>query len=112
VLHGWLARLDATPARPGARCDDAVRRLAATTRALLEREAAELASECGQPDATRLTSFRRLYETQRHARGHITYRYPARWQGPAAARQLIPPERPARAGRQTRAREHRALPAG
>jgi hypothetical protein len=108
VLHGWLARLDATPARPGARFDDAVRRLAATTRALLDREAAEFAAECGQPDAARLTSFRRLYETNRHARGHTTYRYPARWQGPAAARQPIPPDRLARAGRHTRARGHRA----
>jgi len=108
VLHGWLAKLDATPVRPGARFDDAVRRLAATTRTLLDRETAELEGEYGKPDATRLARSRRQYETHRQARGHTAYRYPARWQGPAAARQPIPPERPARAGRQARARHHRA----
>src|SRR6266508_163442 len=99
VLHGWLAKLDATPARPGARFDDAVRRLAATTRTLLDREAAELKGQYGEPDATRLARSRRQYETHRHARGHTAYGYPARWGGAAAARQPIPPERPARAGR-------------
>src|SRR6266540_2622473 len=108
VLHGWLAKLDATPVRPGARFDDAVRRLAATTRTLLDRETAELEGEYGKPDATRLARSRRQYETHRHARGHTAYRYPARWQGAAAARQPIPPERPARAGRQACARHHRA----
>jgi hypothetical protein len=108
VLHGWLAKLDATPARPGARFDDAVRRLAATTRTLLDRETAEFEGECGEPDAIRLARSRGQYETHRHARGHTSYRYPARWQGAAAARQLIPPKRPARAGRHARAGHHRA----
>jgi hypothetical protein len=108
VLHGWLAKLDATSAQTGDRFDDSMRRLAATTRTLLDRETAELEGECRKPDAARLARSRGRYETHRHARGHTTYRYPARWQGSAAARQPIPPERPASAGRQARARGHRA----
>ena len=38
VLHGWLAKLDATPPRPGETFDDSVRRLAATTRDLLDQQ--------------------------------------------------------------------------
>jgi hypothetical protein len=85
VLHGWLAKLDAIPPRPGEAFDDSVRRLAATTRGLLEREAARLPAEVGEPDPVRVAR-----ERERHGR------YPARYLGRAAARQPIPPERPPR----------------
>jgi hypothetical protein len=81
VLHGWLAKLDAIPPRPGEAFDDSVRHLAATTRDLLDREAARLPAEVGDPDPVRVARQR-----ERHGR------YPARYLGPAAARQPIPPE--------------------
>jgi hypothetical protein len=87
VLHGWLAKLDAIPPRPGAWFDDSVRRLAATTRDLLDQEAARLPSEVGDPDPVRVA-----HQRERHGR------YPARYLGRAAARQPIPSERPEQRG--------------
>jgi hypothetical protein len=87
VLHGWLAKLDAIPPRPGEAFDHSLRRLAATTRDLLDQQAARLVAEIGEPDAVRVAHAR-----QRHGR------YPTRLIGPAAARQPIPPERPQRGG--------------
>ena len=99
VLHGWLARLDATPPRPGERFDDAARRLAVTTRALLDRQAGRLAGEVGEPDLARVSQARDAWEAERRAAGHRHPRYPARYRGVAAARQPIPPEPPDRAPR-------------
>jgi hypothetical protein len=82
VLHSWLAKLDAIPPRPGEAFDDAVRRLAATTRDLLDQQAARLLAEVGEPDPVRAAR-----ERERHGR------FPAHYLGRAAARQPIPPER-------------------
>ena len=87
VLHGWLAKLDAIPPRPGEAFDDSLRRLAATTRDLLDQQAARLPAEVGEPDPVRVAHAR-----ERHGR------YPTRYLGRAAARQPIPPERPQRGG--------------
>jgi hypothetical protein len=87
VLHGWLAKLDATPPRPGTQFDDSVLRLAATTRDLLDQEAARLPAEVSEPDPVRVARQR-----ERHGR------YPTRYLGRAAARQPIPPERPQQRG--------------
>jgi len=99
VLHGWLARLDATPPRSGERYDDTARRLAVTTRALLDRQAGRLAREVGEPDLARVSQARDAWEAERRAAGHRHPRYPARYRGVAAARQPIPPEPPDRAPR-------------
>jgi hypothetical protein len=87
ILHGWLAKLDATPPRPGEVFDDNLRRLAATTRDQLNQQAARLIAEVGEPDAVRVAHAR-----ERHGG------YPARYLGRAAARQPIPPERPTQRG--------------
>jgi hypothetical protein len=97
VLYGWLAKLDAISPWPDESFYDNLRSLVGTTRVLLDRQATELAAEVGEPDQVRLARARDDYETQRQARGYRTWRYPARYQGPSAARQPIPPERPARA---------------
>jgi hypothetical protein len=107
VLHGWLAKLDATPPRPGERFDDATRSLAATTRALLDREAGRLVEEVGAPDLVRIGQARDAWEAERRAAGHRHPGYPARYVGVAGARQPIPPEPPARAPRPSRTRRQR-----
>jgi len=96
LLLGWLGKLDAIPSRPGEAVDDEVRRLAVITRRLLDRQAARLAEEVGEPDPV-------LVARQRQQYG----RYPTRWVGPAAARQPIPPERPSRTTRAGTPRRHR-----
>jgi len=96
VLHGWLAKLDTLPARPGERFDDTARSLAATTRELLDAEVGRLAEEVGDPDLVRVGRARDAYEAQRRAAGHRHPGYPTRYVGVAAARQPIPPEPPAR----------------
>jgi hypothetical protein len=96
LLLGWLGKLDAIPPRPGEAFDDGARRLAVITRRLLDRQAAHLAEEVGEPDPVRVARQR-----QQHGR------YPTRWVGPAAARQPIPPERPSRTTRAGTARRHR-----
>jgi len=95
-LLGWLGKLDAIPARVGDTFDDGVRRLAVITWRLLDRQAARLAEEVGEPDPVRVARQR-----QQHGR------YSTRWVGPAAARQPIPPERPPRASRAGTPRRHR-----
>jgi hypothetical protein len=95
LLLGWLGKLDAIPPRPGDPFDDGVRRLAETTRRLLDQQAARLVEEVGEPDPVRAARQR-----QQHGR------YPTRWVGPAAARQPIPPERPTRAPREPRTQRH------
>jgi hypothetical protein len=96
ALFGWLGKVDAIPPRPGEAFDERVRRLAAITRRLLDQQATRLIAEVGEPDAVRVAHQRARYG-----------RYPARWTGPVAARQPIPPERPARAPHQPRTRRHR-----
>ena len=96
ALFGWLGKVDPTPLRPGEAFDERVRRLAAITRWLLDQQAARLVAEVGEPDAVRVDHQRARYG-----------RYPARWTGPVAARQPIPPERPARIPHQPRTRRHR-----
>jgi hypothetical protein len=88
LLLGWLGKLDAIPARAGEAFDDGVRRLAVITRRLLDRQAARLAEEVGEPDPVRVARQRQQYG-----------RYPTRWVGPGSARQPIPPERPSRTTR-------------
>ena len=107
VLHGWLAKLDATPPRPGERFDDTARSLAATTRTLLDQEAARLAEEVGEPDLVRVSQAREAWEAERRAAGHRRPGYPTRYRGVAAARQPIPPEAPDRAPRRALGRRQR-----
>jgi hypothetical protein len=96
LLLGWLGKLDAIPPRPGEAFDDGARRLAVITRPLLDRQAARLAEELGEPDLVRVARQRQQYG-----------RYPTRWVGPAAARQPIPPERLPRTTRAGTPRRHR-----
>jgi hypothetical protein len=92
-LAGWLARTDAHPARLGDRFDANLRALAASIRPLLARDLPRLEAELGEPDPARTARQRREWE----ARQLSGRRYPARYQGPAAARQPIPPDRAANA---------------
>jgi hypothetical protein len=92
-LAGWLARTDAHPARLGDRFDATLRALAASIGPLLARDLPRLEAELGEPDPVRTARQRREWE----ARQPSGRRYPARYQGPAAARQPIPPDRAARA---------------
>ncbi len=96
LLLGWLGKLDTLRLRPGDTFDDSVRRMAVITRRLLDRQAARLGEEVGEPDSVRVARQRQQYG-----------RYPTRWVGPAAARQPIPPERPPRTTRAGSARRHR-----
>jgi hypothetical protein len=96
LLLGWLGRLDAIPPRPGDAFDDSARRMAVITRRLLDRRAARLAEEVGEPDPVRVARKR-----QQHGR------YSTRWVGPAAARQPIPLERPSPTTRAGTPRRHR-----
>jgi hypothetical protein len=88
LLSGWLARADARPPQPGDRLDANLRALAASTGAMLARDLPGLEAELGEPDPARVAAQRRDWE----ARQPISRRYPARYQGPAAARQPIPPD--------------------
>jgi hypothetical protein len=93
VLAGWLARTDAHPARLGDRVDANLRTLAASIRPLLDGDLPRLEAELGAPDPVRVARLRREWV----ARQPSGRRYPARYLGPAAARQPIPPDRAARA---------------
>jgi hypothetical protein len=88
LLRGWLARTDAHPPQPDDRFDARVRALAASVGPLLARDLPGLEAELGEPDPVRVAAQRRDWE----ARQRIGRRYPARYQGPAAARQPIPPD--------------------
>jgi hypothetical protein len=92
-LAGWLARTTAHPPRPGDRVDANLRALAGSVAPLLDRDLPRLEAELGEPDPARVARQRREWE----ARQPSGRRYPARYQGPAAARQPIPPDRAARA---------------
>jgi hypothetical protein len=93
VLAGWLARTDAHPARLGDHFDANLRTLAASIGPLLARDLPRLEAELGEPDPVRVARLRREWE----ARQPSGRRYPVRYQGPAAARQPIPPDRAASA---------------
>jgi hypothetical protein len=58
ALFGWLGKVDAISPRPGEAFDERVRRLAAITRRLLDRQAAGLVAEVGEPDAVRVAHAR------------------------------------------------------
>jgi hypothetical protein len=88
LLAGWLARTTAHPPRPGDRVDANLRALAASVAPLLDRDLPRLEAELGEPNPARTARQRREWE-QRQPRGR---RYPARYQGPGAARQPIPPD--------------------
>jgi hypothetical protein len=92
-LAGWLARTDAHPARLGDRFDANLRALATSIRPLLDRDLPRLEAELGEPDPARTARLRREWEAGQPS----GRRYPARYQGAAAARQPIPPDRGARA---------------
>jgi hypothetical protein len=92
-LAGWLARTTAHPPRPGNRVDASLRALAASTGPLLDGDLPRLEAELGEPDPARTARLRREWA----ARQPSGRRYPARYQGPAAARQPIPPDRAASA---------------
>jgi hypothetical protein len=90
-LRGWLAKIDGLAAS-GQPLGDSVWRLAEQTRTRLipgaQQRLAELAN---QPDQQRVRRWRQQLEISQRARGD-DYRYPARYLGPAAARQPIPPD--------------------
>jgi hypothetical protein len=87
MLRAWVARTRADP--------DAgmpYQRLAEAGERLLDRRAARLAADQAEPAPARLVRLRRELETTRRATGDPDYRYPARYLGPRAARQPIPPD--------------------
>jgi len=69
-----------------------IRELVKTARWLLGRQAHRLAADAAEPEPERLARQRRDFETSRRAQGAHGYRYPARYLGPRAARQAIPPD--------------------
>jgi hypothetical protein len=91
-LRGWLAKIDGL-ADSGQPLGDSVWGLAEQTRTRLipgaEQRLAELAD---QPDQVRVRRWRRELEISQRVRGDHDYRYPARYLGPVAARQPIPPD--------------------
>jgi hypothetical protein len=101
-LAGWLARTTAHPPRPGNRLDANLHALAASIGPLLARDLPRLEAELGAPDPVRTARLRREWEAHQPS----GRRYPARYQGAAAARQPIPPDRAPRA----RAPRSRARP--
>jgi hypothetical protein len=91
-LQAWLAKIDGL-ADSGQPLGDSVWRLAEQTRTRLipgaQQRLAELAD---QPDQVRVRRWRRELEISQRVRGDHDYRYPARYLGPDAARQPIPPD--------------------
>jgi hypothetical protein len=69
-----------------------IRELVKTARWLLTRQAERLAADVAEPEPERLARQRRDFETSRRVQGAIGYRYPARYLGPRAAQQPIPPD--------------------
>jgi hypothetical protein len=100
-LTGWLARTTARPPWPGDRFDASLRALAASVGPLLDRDLPRLEAELGEPDRARVARQRHEWEL----RQSLGRRYPARYQGPAAARQPIPPDRAHAARSQARPRD-------
>ncbi len=86
-LSRFVERTGAAPGAP-----ENIRELAATARWLLRRQAERQAADAAEPDAERLARMRRDFETSHRAQGAHGYRYPARYLGPRAARQPIPPD--------------------
>jgi hypothetical protein len=91
-LRAWLAKIDGL-ADSGQPLGDSVWRLAEQTRTRLipgaQQRLAELAD---QPDQVRVRRWRRELEISQRVKGNHSYRYPARYLGPDAARQPIPPD--------------------
>ncbi len=87
VLSRFVERTQANPAAP-----ETVQRLAETAGWLLGRQADRLAAEAAESEPERLARQRRQFETSRRVQGAHGYRYPARYLGPRAARQAIPPD--------------------
>jgi hypothetical protein len=102
-LAGWLARTAAHPPRSGDgdRFDANLRALAASVAPLLDRDLPRLEAELGERDPARVARLRREWE----AGQPVGRRYPARYQGAAAARQPIPPDRAHAARSGARARD-------
>jgi hypothetical protein len=69
-----------------------IRELVKTARWLLQRQADRLAADVAEPEPERLARQRRELETSRRVQGAHGYRYPARYLGPRAAQQPIPPD--------------------
>jgi hypothetical protein len=86
-LREWVAR---TRANPDA--GEPARRLANVTERLLDRRAARLAADRAEPAPDRLARLRQQLELAERAGADPDYRYPARYLGPQAARQPIPPD--------------------
>ena len=86
-LSRFVARTEADRDAP-----EHIRELAGTARWLLGRQADRLAAEAAESEPERLARMRRELETFRRVQGAHGYRYPARYLGPRAARQPIPPD--------------------
>jgi hypothetical protein len=87
VLGGFVDRTEADPAAP-----ETIRELAKTARWLLGRQAEREAAEQALSEPERLARARADFELERRTGGAPGYRYPARYLGPRAARQPIPPD--------------------
>jgi hypothetical protein len=91
-LQAWQARIDAL-ARAGQPLGDSVWQLANQTRTRLIPNAEQrLAALADESDQQRVRRWRQQLETSQQVRGNHHYRYPARYLGPGAARQPIPPD--------------------
>ena len=86
-LRAFVARTQADRDAP-----ENIRDLAGTARWLLERQADRLAADAAEPEPERLARQRRELETSRRVQGAHGYCYPARYLGPRAVRQPIPPD--------------------
>jgi hypothetical protein len=87
VLGGFAERTEADPDAP-----ETIRELTKTARWLLKRQAEREAADAALSESERLTRARAAFELARRTSGAPAYRYPARYLGPRAARQPIPPD--------------------
>jgi hypothetical protein len=87
ILAGFIARNQGDPAAP-----ESIRGLVTTARWLLDRQAQRQAADAALSEAERLARMRADFELERRTSGMPGYRYPARYLGPRAARQPIPPD--------------------
>lgn len=91
-LQGWLAKIDRL-AEDGRPLGDSVWRLAEQVRTWLIPNAEQrLTASLGEPDHAWMRRGRQDFETSQQVGKDPDYRYPARYLGPAAARQPIPPD--------------------
>jgi hypothetical protein len=87
ILAGFIRRNEGDLATP-----ESIRGLVKTARWLLDRQAQRDAADAALSEPERLARARADFELERRTGGAGGYRYPARYLGPKAARQPIPPD--------------------